>query len=113
MRVIFMTAVGDYSASLLAFERRCDRRLLERVPRAGFEPTTPGLGNRKVILAKGEGACTYDETKNCVAVCVALLEYQLPDLSTVVKNWTEVPGPVRTGILAMVRAAANACPRGI
>jgi hypothetical protein len=68
---------------------------------------TPGLGIRKAILAKDDGASTCGDAKNCVAVYVALLEREMPDLAAVVKGWKDLPPAVKAGIVAMVQAAAK------
>jgi hypothetical protein len=84
---------------------RDDSRRVERVPRAGFEPTTPGLGNRKPISASAESPSTCDNSENSVAFYVALLEREAPDLAAVVKAWNCLPPALKAGIVAMVQAA--------
>ena len=78
-----------------------------QLPRAGFEPTTPGLGNRKDISTSGEGSTSCETPVDCVAVCVALLEQESPDLAAVVKDWKALPKAVKAGILAMIGAATK------
>jgi hypothetical protein len=38
---------------------------------------------------------------------VAFLERESPDLADVIKGWDELPGAVKAGIVAMVKAAAK------
>lgn len=75
------------------------------VPRTGFEPVTPGLGNRLGDSARDETASTCGNAKNRVAFYVALLERESPDLAAVVKGWNDLPPAVKAGIVAMVQAA--------
>ena len=44
---------------------------------------------------------------DCVAICVALLEQESPDLAAVVKDWKALPKAVKAGILAMIGAATK------
>ena len=45
--------------------------------------------------------------ENVLAVCLALLERENPDLAGVVRAWPELPDAVRARIVAMVKASAK------
>ena len=79
-------AAADEADSCSRQAQRFDTSYKAQIPRAGFEPTTPGLGNRKAILAKDDAASTCDDAENYVACYVALLERENPDLAAVVKG---------------------------
>jgi len=42
-----------------------------------------------------------------LADCLALLRQKSPDLGLVVKRWDTLPEAIKTGILAMVKAAGG------
>ena len=34
-----------------------------------------------------------------------------PDLATIIERWSELPQPIKAGILAMISAAGDACTK--
>ena len=71
---------------------------------------TPGLGNLTADSLTPEMVATYVPAENRVAVCVALLEQDSPDLAAVVKGWATLPDAIKAGIAAMVLAAGKSEP---
>ena len=46
-----------------------------------------------------------ETTDSVLAECLALLAQNDPDFATVAEAWSDLPEPVRAGIVAMVKAA--------
>ncbi len=51
---------------------------------------------------------TCDDAENRLASCLAFLSAKSPDLALLVQRWDTLPDALRAGILAMVKASANA-----
>ena len=72
-----------------------------------LELVTFSLEGRCPSNATLDGATTYDSDDPPSATESAILIEKWPDLAAVVTAWPDLPEPVRAGIAAMVRAAAN------
>ena len=65
---------------------------------------TCGLQNRYETQAANDTTTTSGNDAENLADYLALLERKSPDLALLVKRWDTLPEPVRTGIMAMIRA---------
>ena len=45
-----------------------------------------------------------DDSKTCLADCLAFLNRQSPDIAIVVTAWPTLPAAIQAGIVAMVKA---------
>ena len=70
----------------------------------GLEPKTYGLKVRPALAATNDSATTSGDRTFVLADCLAFLATKSPDLSLVVERWESLPGPIRAGIVAIVRA---------
>jgi hypothetical protein len=73
----------------------------------GLEPRTYGLKDSSAGNLSLECTATSDDPEKNLASCLALLAEKSPDLALVLGRWNSLPEAVRTGIVAMVRAAAG------
>jgi hypothetical protein len=53
---------------------------------------------------------TSDNGERRLAFCLALLAKKSPDLALLVERWDEIPGAIRAGMVAIVKAV-GAAPR--
>jgi hypothetical protein len=60
--------------------------------------------------ARATGPEEVGPSKENLASCLALLGEKSPDLALVVESWDGLPEAIRTGIVAMVRAAMKSKP---
>ncbi|MCE9545754.1 MAG: hypothetical protein K8T25_09590 [Planctomycetia bacterium] len=73
----------------------------------GLEPKTYGLKVRNSESATTDAAMTSDDSKICLASCLAFLDRESPELAAVARAWDTLPEPIRAGVLAMIRAASG------
>jgi len=65
-------------------------------------------------LPNGENPEENDAFENSAAVGAAVGRENTaidPDLAAIIERWTDLPEPLKSGILAMVRAAGDACTK--
>jgi hypothetical protein len=83
-----------------------DCRSAKRVPPAGFEPATLGLGNGGHVGGTEEEDRTSGEGDKPLALALALDSEKPapvdPDLARVVEAWPDLAEPIRRAVLALV-----------
>ena len=70
----------------------------------GFEPMNNKSAIRRPPHGTTDEQSTHETGPGTLAECLALLAQNDPDFATVAEAWSELPEPVRAGIVAMVKA---------
>ena len=84
-----------------------DRRDVAEVVRGGIEPPTHGFSVcEETGCFPGNAAVFANPGANAVAV-ETKPAHLAPDLQAIIDAWPTLPEAIRTGIVAMIRAAAN------
>ena len=71
---------------------------------AGFKPATYSLGNRHNDSATASQSTTCDDDTKNLALGLARILEDFPELTRVINSWPTLPQAIRTGILAIVNA---------
>ena len=69
---------------------------------AGFEPATPGLGNRCHEFVTHDDATTYDDGDPRLTDLLTDVARVYPDLAAIVEAWPTLSEPAKGAILTIV-----------
>jgi hypothetical protein len=75
---------------------------------AGFEPATPGLGNRCPESVTRDAATSYDPSDPALTDPLTELFRKDPDFGAVISAWPGLPEAVRARIVGLVEGATAA-----
>ena len=80
--------------------------------RRGIRTLDPRIRNPLLGSRKDADNETSDKAPQGLTAYLALLDSEKPDLAGVIRAWPDLPGAIKAGILAMVKAAAPGEPKG-
>ena len=72
---------------------------------AGFEPATPGLGNRCPKSVTSDGATSYEPSDPALTDLLTAFSGKDPELAAVISAWPGLPEAVRARIVGLVEGA--------